>query len=143
MTLPIPTDDITVVTAPDFAEPRGGSTLLILGGVDLDAAPILQEINRVWDVEDPLVVYVQPVITASDVSRAAALVHICGQAIVMLDPSNAYLSLLTSTIQSEMGVVVSPSAELNNVVAFLGLQATSRMDVAVAFAAGHLRNTPN
>lgn len=133
----IQADDITVVTAPDFAEPRGGAVLAILHGKDFDSKPIMEELRRNWPIDDPLVVYLQPVTNGAELARAHAIAGGATSLIVAYESGNELLTIMAGAQCIDFGIVFCNDAvsdEVLNAIRYAGLTATSDPEVAVEHA---------
>ena len=126
------TDDITVVTAPDFATPRGGSVLVILGGEDLDPKAILHEVTRQWPIDDPLVVYVQPIVNGSDLARAKAIFATSSKCVLVVDEMTPLLALML-TIMDDDSIVLASDTQWGDNAAYMGLNVADDAEAAIHF----------
>lgn len=129
MTTPHQANDITVVTAPDFAAPQGGTVLAIMGGKDFPYQQVLQYINDVW-YNEPLVVYVQPIDTSADLARAKSIYSVVHNVIFMADTLTPTMALLLGVLDDDC-VVVSRDPQWVCDAAYMGLTATDSYQVAV------------
>lgn len=127
-----PTDDITVVTAPDFATPRGGSVLVIIGNENLATQPILHEITRQWPIDDPLVVYVQPIVSGSDLARAKAIFAASSKCVLVVDELTPNLALMLA-IMDDDSIVLASDTQWGDSAAYMGLNVADDAASAVAF----------
>ena len=125
-------DDITVVTSPDFAAPRGGSVIAIFGGNDFSHQDILSELSRQWPIEDPLTVYIQPVVDSVDLVRAKAIFYSSSKVILVADDMNPNLALMLNALDEDC-VFLSSDVQWNKNAAHMGLNAADHAEAAVRY----------
>ena len=126
------TDDITVVTAPDFAAPRGGSVLVILGNEGLNPQPILHEITRQWPIDDPLVVYIQPIVNGVDLARAKAIFATSSKCVLVVDEMTPLLALMLCAMDDD-SVVLSSDSQWKDNAAYMGVNVADNEAEAIHF----------
>lgn len=126
-------DCITIVTAPDFSPPTGGTVLVVLGSEGFDPSPIKEEIIRQWPIDDALVVYLQEVTCGSDFTRSIALCSSANSTIIVGDEHNPLLTLLGAKFAYESGVIISSgiSKEFANAMSYSGINVADSADQAV------------
>lgn len=135
-------DDITVVTSPDFAAPRGGSVIAIFGGNDFPYQDILSELTNQWPTDDALTVYIQPIVNGDDLVRAKAIFYISTKIILVADDMNPNLSLMLTMLDEDC-VFLSNDKQWNDNAAYFGLNSADSAEVAVHFLASSAKTSSN
>lgn len=136
--------DIQVVTAPDFAAPRSGTVLAILGGEDFKSEILLQEIQKRWEQDDPLTVYVQPITNGADFTRALAIASMSDVVIVQLDEEVTSELVIMATVRTSPVLVFANGVhpETAHALTSIGVTVMHQPGVVVDYAGDHAVMTP-